>query len=84
MIGLHDKVLLQNLSKLAFIHLYEVLVRPHLEYGMPACSQKPLGRYHPFRADTTISCKIFTSLLDIDSNLFFLPPTRRGLKGAPQ
>ncbi len=28
----------QGLSKSAFIPLYEFLVRPHLEYGMPACS----------------------------------------------
>ncbi len=29
---------IQDLSKSAFIPLYGVLVRPHLEYGMPACS----------------------------------------------
>ncbi len=28
----------QKFSKSACIPLYEVLVRPHLEYGMPACS----------------------------------------------
>ncbi len=28
----------QDLSKSAFISLYGALVRPHLEYGMPACS----------------------------------------------
>ncbi len=28
----------QDLSKLAFIHLYGALVHPHLEYGKPACS----------------------------------------------
>ncbi len=28
----------QDLSKSAFILLYGALVRPHLEYGMPACS----------------------------------------------
>ncbi len=27
----------QDLSKSAFIPLYEALVRPHLAYGMPAC-----------------------------------------------
>ncbi len=27
-----------GLSKSAFINLYGALVRPHLEYGMPACS----------------------------------------------
>ncbi len=29
---------LQDLSKTAFISLYGALVRPHLEYGMKACS----------------------------------------------
>ncbi len=29
---------IQDLSKSAFIPLYGSLVRPHLEYGMPACS----------------------------------------------
>ncbi len=28
----------QDLSKSAFIPLYGALVRPHLEYGIPACS----------------------------------------------
>ncbi len=28
----------QDRSKSAFIPLYGVFVRPHLEYGMPACS----------------------------------------------
>ncbi len=28
----------QDLSKSAFIPLYEALARPHLEYGVPACS----------------------------------------------
>ncbi len=33
----------QDLSKSALIHLNEVLVRPHLEYGMPACSPNPVA-----------------------------------------
>ncbi len=35
------------------------------------------------RADQITSFKIFTGLLDIDPNLFFLPPTRRGPRGHP-
>ncbi len=30
----------QGLSKSAFVPIYEALVCPHLEYGMPACSPK--------------------------------------------
>ncbi len=33
----------QHLSKSAFIPLYEALVHPHLEYGMPACSPNPVA-----------------------------------------
>ncbi len=33
----------QVLSKSAFIPLYEALVCPHLEYGMPACSPNPVA-----------------------------------------
>ncbi len=32
-------------------------------------------------ADLITAFKIFTGLLDIDPNLFFLPPARRGLRG---
>ncbi len=35
------------------------------------------------RADLITIFKIFTGLLDIDSNLFFLLPARRGLRGHP-
>ncbi len=35
------------------------------------------------RDDLITAFKIFKGLLDIDPNLFFLPPTRRGLKGHP-
>ncbi len=33
----------QDLSKSSFIPLYKALVRPHLEYGMPACSPNPVA-----------------------------------------
>ncbi len=36
-----------------------------------------------FRADLITAVKIFKGLLDIDLNLFFLPPARRGLRGHP-
>ncbi len=35
------------------------------------------------RADLMTTRKIFTGLLDIDPELFFLPPARRGLGGHP-
>ncbi len=35
------------------------------------------------RADLITGFKIFKGLLDIDPNLFFLPPARRGLRGHP-
>ncbi len=35
------------------------------------------------RADLITVFKIFKGLVDIDPNLFFLPPTRRGLRGHP-
>ncbi len=109
----------QYLSKSALIPLYGALVRPHLEYGMPACSPNlvadinHLGRIQRFairlvtgmrqlsyeemlqrlglhslqrgrlRADLIIAFKIFKGILDIDPNLFFLPPARRGLRGHP-
>ncbi len=109
----------QDLSKSAFIPLYEALVRPHLEYGMPACLPNLVAdinhleriqrlatrlvtglRHLPYeerlqrlglyslqrrrlRADLITAFKIFKGLLDIDPNLFFLPPARRGLRGHP-
>ncbi len=109
----------QYLSKPAFFPLYEALVRPHFEYGVPACSPNLVadinhleliqilatrlvtGMLHlPYeerpqrlslhslqrrrlRADLITAFKIFKGLLDIDPNLFFLPPARRGLGGHP-
>ncbi len=35
------------------------------------------------RADLITDFKIFKGLLDIDPNLFFLPPARRGFRGHP-
>ncbi len=35
------------------------------------------------RADLNTSSKVFSSLLDIDPNLFFLPPARHDLRGHP-
>ncbi len=94
-------------------------MRPHLEYGMPACSPNLVadinhleriqrlaarlvtGMRHlsyeerlqrlglhslqrrPLLADLITAFKIFTGLLYIDPNLFFLPPARRGLRGHP-
>ncbi len=107
----------QNLSKSASIHFYGDLVRPHLEYGIPACLPnfvadiihleriQILGtrlvtdmRHLPYeerlqqlglhslqrrrlQANLITALKIFTGLLDIDQNLFFLPSARRGLRG---
>ncbi len=34
-------------------------------------------------ADLITAFKIFKGLLDVDPNLFFLPPARRGLRGHP-
>ncbi len=49
--------------------------------------QQRLGLHYLQRrrlwADLIIAFKIFTGLLDIDPNLFFLPPARRGLRGHP-
>ncbi len=101
----------QDLSKSAFIPFYGALVRPHLEYGMPACSPNLFAdinhleqiqrlatrlitgmRHLPYeerlqrrrlRADLITTFKIFTCLSDIDPNLFFFPPARRGLRGHP-
>ncbi len=109
----------QDLSKSAFIPLYGASVRPHLEYGMPACSPILVAdinhleriqrlatrlvtgmRHLPYEErlqrlglhslqrrrlrDALITAfKIFKGLLDIDPNLFFLPPARRGLRRHP-
>ncbi len=35
------------------------------------------------RADLNTTFKIFTGLLNVNSNLSFLPPTRRGFRGHP-
>ncbi len=107
----------QDLSKPAFVPLNGALVRPHLEYSMPACSPNPVAdsnhlkrtqrlatrlvtgmRHLPYeerllrlgphslqwrrlRTDLITTFKIFKGLLDINPNLFFLPPARRGLRG---
>ncbi len=107
----------QDLSKSAFIPVYAALVRPHLEYGMPACSPNLVpdinhlertqrldtrlvtGIHHlPYeerlqrlglhslqrqrlRVVLITAFQIFMGLLDVDPNLFFLPSTRRGLRG---
>ncbi len=42
----------------------------------------PVQRWR-LRADLFTAFKIFTKLLDVDPNLFYLPPTRRGLRGHP-
>ncbi len=109
----------QDLSKSAFIPLYEAVVRPHLEHGMPAYSPNLVAdinnleriqrlatrlvsgirhityedrlqrlslhslQRRRLRVDLIIAFRIFTGLLDVDPNLFFLPPTCRGLRGYP-
>ncbi len=54
-----------DLSKSAFIPLYEALVRPHLEYGMTACSPNLVA----FGANSKISYKV--------GNWHSSPPLRR-------
>ncbi len=109
----------QDLSKSAFIPLYRASVRPHLKYGMPACSPKLVadinhleriqilvarlltGMHHRLyeerlqrlglyslqrrrlRDNLITTLKIFKGLLDVDPNLFIVPPARRGLRGHP-
>ncbi len=104
---------------LGWPQFHEVLVRPHLECGMPTCSPSLVAdinhleriqslatrfvtgmRHLPYeerlqrlglhslqwrrlRADLITTFKIFSGLLDIDPNLFFLPPARSGLRGHP-
>ncbi len=55
----------QDLSKSAFITLYEALVRPHLEYGMPACSPNLVADINHYK----VSYKV--------SNWHASPPLRR-------
>ncbi len=40
-------------------------------------------QWQRLRADLITAFKMFKGLLDIDPNLFFLPPARRGLRGHP-
>ncbi len=47
----------KDLLKSVFIPSYEALVRLHLEYSMPACSQKPRRRYQRSRVISKISYK---------------------------
>ncbi len=59
-------------------------ISKYLEYGMKAFSPRlhSLQRWR-LQADLITAFKIFTGLLDIDSNLFFLPLVRSGLRGHP-
>ncbi len=75
-------------------------MRPHLEYGMPACLPNFVADINHLERIQTLAARlvtgihslqwrrlrvdlITTGLLDIDRNLFFLPPARRGLRGHP-
>ncbi len=87
----------QDLSKSTFIPLHGALVRPHLEYGMPACSPSLVADINHLERIQRLGTKLVTGmrhlpytgrlqrlgLLGIDPNLFFLSPARRGLRGRP-
>ncbi len=68
----------QDLSKLAFLPLYEALVRAHLEYGIPAHSPNLVA--HTTSA-TTRDCSgwAFIPCSDDEFGLTWFPPSRYSL-----
>ncbi len=106
-----------ELSVFALAHLYNTLIRPHIEYAMQVCSPNlvtdadcleqmqrlamrlvngfrrlpyeerlcRLGlhsvRRRYLRGDLIVVYKMFSGGLNLDPNLFFIPPMRPGLRG---
>ncbi len=52
----------QDISKSAFIPLYGALVRPHLEYGMPACSPNLVGDINHLEQIQRLAKMLVTSI----------------------
>ncbi len=54
-----------------------------ISYKVGNLHSSPSPRRETAAADLITAYKIFTGVLDVDPNLLFLPPTRRGLRGNP-
>ncbi len=63
----------QDLSKSAFIPLYWALVRPHLEYGMPACSPNLVADINHLERIQRLATRMVTGIRHL--------PTKRDCSG---
>ncbi len=73
---------LERIQRLATRLVTAILHLPYEERLQRLCLHSLQKRQ--LWADLITTFKIFTGLLDIDPNMFFLPPTQRGLRGHPQ
>ncbi len=53
---------LLHLSKSAFIPLYEALVRPHFQYGVPACSPNFLENINHLERIQIVATRLETGI----------------------